>query len=48
MIAAFSAREASELLISRARARANGEGDNISVAILKLLEVPAEKKEAVV
>ena len=48
VIAAFSAREASELLISRARARANGEGDNISVAILKLLEVPAEKKEAVV
>lgn len=41
VIAAFSAREASELLISRARARANGEGDNISVAILKLQEAAA-------
>jgi serine/threonine protein phosphatase PrpC len=48
VIAAFSAREASELLISRARARANGEGDNISVAILKLVEVPEVKKVAAV
>jgi serine/threonine protein phosphatase PrpC len=44
VVAAFSAREACELVISRARARANGEGDNISVAILKLVEVPATKK----
>jgi serine/threonine protein phosphatase PrpC len=44
VLAAFSAREASELLINRARIRGNGEGDNISVAILKLIEVPAEKK----
>lgn len=44
VISAFSAREACELLISRARARSNGEGDNISVAILKLAEVPATKK----
>ena len=48
VIAAFSAREASELLISRARARANGEGDNISVAILKLAEVPPAKKPAAI
>lgn len=41
VIAAFSAREASELLIARARARANGEGDNISVAILKLFDEPS-------
>ena len=46
VIAGFSAREASELLISRARSRAKGEGDNISVAILKLAEVPPAKKTA--
>ena len=46
VIAAHTAREASELLISRARARAHGEGDNISVAILKLAEVPPAKKPA--
>lgn len=38
---AASAREASELLINRARALAKGEGDNISLAILKLLAAPA-------
>ena len=38
----FSAREASERLISEARRRAKGEGDNISVAILKLAEASAE------
>ncbi len=42
VLAAYSAREASELLISRARARAQGDGDNISVAILKLVDVPAK------
>lgn len=36
-IAGLSAREASAKLITEARLRANGEGDNISVAILKLL-----------
>ena len=46
VISAFSAREASELLISRARARSNGDGDNISVAILKLMEMPLAKKLA--
>ncbi len=43
VVAAHSAREASELLISRARARAKGEGDNVSVVILKLMEAPAKK-----
>lgn len=47
VIAAFPAREAAEVLINRARARANGEGDNISVAILKLAEVPPVNKPAV-
>ena len=37
---ASSARDASELLIGRARAMGNGDGDNISLAILKLVEVP--------
>jgi len=40
LIAAYSAREASELLIERARTRAKGEGDNVSLVILKLVEVP--------
>lgn len=35
---AASAREASELLIGRARALAKGDGDNISLAILKLVD----------
>jgi len=35
-----SAREASELLIGRARAMGNGDGDNLSMAILKLIEAP--------
>lgn len=37
---AASAREASELLIGRARAMGNGEGDNISLVILKLVDKP--------
>ncbi|MBS1228490.1 MAG: protein serine/threonine phosphatase [Proteobacteria bacterium] len=40
VIAATSARQASEQLIGRARARAVGDGDNISLAILKLVAVP--------
>jgi len=44
VVAAFSAREATRVLIERARNRANGEGDNVSIAILKLVEVPATKK----
>ena len=38
-----SAREASEILITRARERAQGEGDNLSLAIVKLVEVEAKK-----
>lgn len=40
---ATSAREASELLIGRARSLANGDGDNLSLTILKLVDVPAQK-----
>ncbi len=43
VIAAHSAREASELLIDRARTRAKGEGDNVSLVILKLVSVPDKK-----
>lgn len=43
VIAAHSAREATDVLIRRARERARGEGDNISVAILKLHEAPQKK-----
>ena len=45
MVAAYSAREASDQLISRARVRAHGEGDNISVVIIKLLEAPEKPKK---
>ncbi|MBL8424469.1 MAG: serine/threonine-protein phosphatase [Candidatus Accumulibacter phosphatis] len=41
---AASAREASELLIGRARALAKGDGDNMSLAILKLVETAAPEK----
>lgn len=44
VVSAFSAREAADLLINRARARANGAGDNVSVAILKLVEAPKANK----
>ena len=40
VIVASSARQASEQLIGRARARAVGDGDNISLAIVKLLAAP--------
>ena len=40
VINACSARQASELLISRARTRGLGEGDNISLVILKLVAAP--------
>ncbi len=43
IVAAFSAREAADVLINRARTRAKGEGDNVSVVILKLIEAPAKK-----
>ncbi len=41
---AASAREASELLIGRARALAKGDGDNMSLAILKLVDTAAPEK----
>ena len=40
VIAASSARQACELLISRARERGVGDGDNISLVIVKLLAAP--------
>lgn len=43
VLSAYSARDASDVLISRARTRAKGEGDNVSLAILRLLEAPAAK-----
>ena len=43
VIAAYTAREAAEVLIDRARSRARGDGDNISVAIIKLVEDVAAK-----
>jgi len=46
IMAAYSAREASELLINRARTRAQGEGDNVSVVVLKFVEAPAKKPAA--
>lgn len=45
LIAAHSARQASNLLIGRARMRAHGEGDNASLVIVKLLPPPPEKNE---
>ncbi len=38
VIAHFSAREASEMLLTEARRRAKGEGDNISLVVIKLIE----------
>ena len=46
VLAAYSAREASDILINRSRTRALGEGDNVSVAILKLVEAPTKKNVA--
>jgi serine/threonine protein phosphatase PrpC len=42
ILAAFPARQACEILIGRARERASGEGDNLSLAIVKLVELPAK------
>lgn len=46
VLAANSPREAAEILIDRARSRAAGQGDNISVAIVKLTKESAEPKAA--
>ena len=42
VVSAYSAREGSELLVNRARSRAHGEGDNVSVVIIKFVEAPAK------
>jgi serine/threonine protein phosphatase PrpC len=41
IVAAYSARRASDLLIGRARMRAHGDGDNASLVVVKLLAPPA-------
>ncbi len=43
VIAAFPAKEACEILLKRARERASGDGDNCSLAIIKLKEFEAPK-----
>jgi len=40
LVAAYSAREASDRLIDRARKRAQGDGDNASLIVIKLLGAP--------
>jgi len=42
---AASAREAAELLIGRARALAKGDGDNISLAVLKMLDASPSARQ---
>jgi len=44
----LSPREASQFLIERARMRASGSGDNMSLAIVKVEPLPAETSQAVV
>ena len=43
VVACLQRPRSDRVLIERARSRANGEGDNVSVAILKLVEIPAAK-----
>jgi PPM family protein phosphatase len=43
IVDAFPARKASEILLERARERGAGGGDNISLAIIKLVEIAVEK-----
>ncbi|MFN3984429.1 MAG: PP2C family protein-serine/threonine phosphatase [Rhodocyclaceae bacterium] len=43
IIATMSAREAARVLVNLARERAMGGGDNISLAIIKLIEAPARR-----
>jgi serine/threonine protein phosphatase PrpC len=42
VLATQNARDASQTLLSRARERAGGEGDNLSLAIIRLVEVGSE------
>ena len=44
VLARHSARESCDILITQARQRAGGEGDNVSVAILKLVEIDVPAK----
>lgn len=46
VIAAFSAREACEVLIKRSRERGDGEGDNISLAIIKYKSIAPPQAKA--
>ena len=43
LIAEHAARQACEIMIEQARQRARGSGDNLSLAIVKLVEAPARK-----
>jgi serine/threonine protein phosphatase PrpC len=45
-IAANSARQASDLLIGQTRARARGDGDNVSLVVIKLLAAPPLRRKA--
>ena len=47
LVSAYPAREASDQLINRARTRARGEGDNVSLVIIKLVEAPEKPKKPV-
>jgi serine/threonine protein phosphatase PrpC len=44
VVATYSARRASDVLINRARTRAHGDGDNASLVIIKLLPVSETQK----
>lgn len=46
LVAENTARQACELLIEKARLRAQGSGDNVSIAIIKLIEIPDVKPKA--
>ncbi len=46
IIAENSARRASEILIETARARSGGVGDNVSLVIIKVKEIPPASKPA--
>ena len=46
VVAAYSAREASSILMSRARQRAQGEGDNVSLVIIRLVEQAKTTKKS--
>jgi serine/threonine protein phosphatase PrpC len=45
-IVAHSARQASDLLIGQARARAHGNGDNVSLVVIKLQTPPPSRRKA--